>query len=157
HRGVATQARRAQRRPESDHDSPRRGLPVRAAMGRRILLAILAITALAVALFGIPLGIVVQHQETDEATLRLERQATIAAADVPSDLGRDGDEVALPTPPQNVKYALYTPQGALVTGDGPSQADQTVADATHGDITDTEAGGRLVVAVPVSSNGEVVG
>ena len=26
-----------------------------------------------------------------------------------------------------------------------------------GDITDTEAGGRLVVAVPVSSNGEVVG
>ena len=126
-------------------------------MRRRILLAILAITALAVALFGIPLGIVVRHQETDEATLRLERQATIAAADVPSDLGRDGDEVALPPPPAKVKYALYTPQGALVTGDGPSHADQTVADATRGDITDTEAGGRLVVAVPVSSNGEVVG
>jgi len=126
-------------------------------MRRRILLAILAITALAVALFGIPLGIVVQHQETDEATLRLEREATIAAADVPSDLGQDGDEVALPSPPANVKYALYTPQGPLVTGDGPSHADQTVADATHGDITDTEAGGRLVVAVPVSSNGEVVG
>ena len=126
-------------------------------MRRRILLAILAITALAVALFGIPLGIVVQHQETDEATLRLERQATIAAADVPSDLGRDGDEVALPPPPAKVKYALYTPEGVLVTGDGPSHADHTVADATRGDITDTEAGGRLVVAVPVSSNGEVVG
>ena len=82
---------------QSDHDSPRRGLPVRAAMRRRILLAILAITALAVALFGIPLGIVVRNQETDEATLRLERQATLAAADVPSDLGRDGDEVALPS------------------------------------------------------------
>ena len=48
-------------------------------MRRRILLAILAITALAVALFGIPLGIVVRHQETDEATLRLERQATLAS------------------------------------------------------------------------------
>ena len=74
-------------------------------MRRRILLAILAITALAVALFGIPLGIVVQHQETDEATLRLERQATIAAADVPSDLGRDG-RVA-PSPRQGQVRALH--------------------------------------------------
>src|SRR6185369_10183955 len=142
---------------ESHHHASGCRLPVRDPMRRRILLAILAITALAVALFGIPLGIVVRHQETDEATLRLERQATLAAADVPSDLGRDGGEVALPPPPAKVKYALYTPGGDLVTGDGPSRADKTVADATHGDITDTEAGGRLVVAVPVSSNGEVVG
>lgn len=126
-------------------------------MRRRILLAILAITALAVALFCIPLGIAVRSQETDEATLRLERAATLAASDVPSDFAGLNADRELPSAPSNVRYALYSTGGVLVSGDGPTTGDQPVTDATRGDITDTEAGGRLVVAVPVSSDGEVVG
>jgi signal transduction histidine kinase len=127
-------------------------------MRRRILLTILAITGLAIALFGLPLAIAVRSQETDEATLRLERQATLAARDIPDEFATAGADVAvLPSSPGNVSYALYTTEGELFAGQGPTAGDDPVLGAAVGRITDTEADGRLVVAVPVSADGAVVG
>jgi signal transduction histidine kinase len=126
-------------------------------MRRRIVLAILAIAAFAVVLFGVPLGIAVRSQEIDEATLRLERQATLAARVVSSDSAGAADPVELPAAPSDVTYGFYSAAGTLLAGNGPEQGDQPVLDAAGGSITDTEGNGKLVVAVPVSANESVVG
>ncbi|MCU1364410.1 MAG: Histidine kinase, partial [Ilumatobacteraceae bacterium] len=54
-------------------------------MRRRILVAILSIAGIAVVLFGVPLSIVVDRLVEEDATLRIERQAVLAAREVPGD------------------------------------------------------------------------
>ena len=54
-------------------------------MRRRILVAILSITGVAVLLFGIPLSVVVDRLVEEDATLRIERQAVLAAREIPAD------------------------------------------------------------------------
>jgi signal transduction histidine kinase len=125
-------------------------------MRRRILLTIVVITALAVGLFAIPLGVVVQRHYLDEATLKLEREAILAASRVPSNPAEvDADDVA--PGESGTRLALYDTTGRRVIGDGPATGDQPVANALRNQLTDTEHGGRLVVAVPVAENEQVFG
>ncbi|MCB9389996.1 MAG: hypothetical protein H6512_10655 [Acidimicrobiia bacterium] len=85
-------------------------------MKRRILVAILAITALSILLFAVPLGVLVERFVDQEATLRLERQAILAGRAVPADYATDNDPVELPAGEDGALLALYDMSGDLVVG-----------------------------------------
>lgn len=126
-------------------------------MRRRILAAILAVTALSILLFGLPLAVVVERFVDQDATLRLERQAILAARDVPADFATTGDPVELPAGTDAAALALYGRDGLLVTGNGPPAADPVTAAALANRVGDAEADRSRVVAVPVTAGERVIG
>ena len=126
-------------------------------MRRRVLVAILSVTAIAIVLFGVPLAIVVERFVDDDATLRVERQAVLASREVPADFATGNDPVELPTNDDGIVFALYGADGALITGIGPSQTDAATAKALGNQVVDVEITGARVVAVPVAADERVIG
>jgi signal transduction histidine kinase len=126
-------------------------------MRRRILVAILSVTTIAVALFGVPLAIVIERFVDESATLRIERQAVLAARTVPGDFATSNDPVELPPTSNGIDLALYDEHGTLITGIGPAKADATTVQALGNRVTDSEGSGRRIVAVPVAADEQVVG
>lgn len=126
-------------------------------MRRRILTSILVVTAIAVALFGIPLAFVVQRFVDENAILRVERQAVLASRTVPSDFLTSTDPVELPSTTDGIVLALYDRSGNLIAGTGPARADTTTQGALRNDVTDTELSNVRIVAVPVTGNEAVLG
>ena len=125
-------------------------------MRRRILLAILSISALAIALFALPLVFVTERFVDENATLRLERQAILAARSVPDDYRASNDAVELVSS-GSTHLALYDPDGARVSGVGPGKADATTLAALRNRVGDTESERARIVAVPVTVNEKVIG
>ncbi len=125
-------------------------------MRRRILGAILITTAIALVLFGVPLAVALARSALDDATIRLEREATLAARAVPSGYRTSMDPVELP-PAKGLTLALYGPDGRLFTGTGPQRADQFVIDAQRNRIRSGEISEGLVAAVPVTADERVIG
>ena len=126
-------------------------------MRRRILVAILSVTTIAVVLFGIPLALIVERFVDEGATLRVERQAVLASRQVPGDFATSQDPVELPSNSDGIVFALYDNAGRLVSGSGPATADATTTQALHNHVTDNEAAGTRIVAVPVAADENVVG
>jgi signal transduction histidine kinase len=126
-------------------------------MRSRILIAILSVTGAALLLFGIPLGFVVDRLVEEDALLRVERQAVLAAREVPSDFATNGDPVELPAGSDGVTLSLYDGTGKLVTGTGPRAAGAATAIALHNQVSTDEVAGTLIVAVPVTADETVVG
>jgi signal transduction histidine kinase len=126
-------------------------------MRRRVLVAILSVTAIAIVLFGVPLAIVVERFVDDDATLRVERQAVLASREVPTDFATGNDPVELPTNDDGIVFALYGADGALITGRGPSQADGATTLALGNQVVDVEIPRARVVAVPVAADERVIG
>ena len=126
-------------------------------MRRRILVAILTITTLAVVLFGVPLALVIHRLVDQDATLRLERQAILATRDVPSDFATTGDPVELPSSPIGITLAFYDLHGTLVAGAGPTVADAVTRTALGNEPANAESAGRKIVAVPVAADEAVIG
>ena len=126
-------------------------------MRRRVLVAILSVTAIAIVLFGVPLAIVVERFVDEEATLRVERQAVLAAREVPADFVTGHDPVELPTNDDGIVFALYGADGSLITGNGPIQADAATTEALGNQVVDVEIPGARVVAVPVAADERVIG
>src|SRR5258705_13531173 len=90
------------------------GVPLR----RRVLVAILAVTALAVILFALPLGIAVQRLYRTEAVTALQRDAARAAGVVPDTI--PGGPVSLPRPsPAPPGIGGFGTAGRRVAGSGP--------------------------------------
>ena len=125
-------------------------------MRRRITLAIVLVTALAVALFGIPLAVVLRHLYITNARATLVREATLSARDIPADFANETDPIDLPTSRAGIAVGLYTLDGHRLSGAGPSEADVAVRDALASRVADVEVGDRLVAAVPVAVNETVV-
>jgi signal transduction histidine kinase len=125
-------------------------------MRRRILGAIVAVTAVAVALFGFPLALAVQHLYRSEAVVRLEREATRATTAVPADFPTATERVELPAPEEGTTLAVYRANGRLVAGVGPAAMDQAARAARAGRVAERSAGGLLVVAVPVADEERVI-
>jgi signal transduction histidine kinase len=117
----------------------------------------MSITAAAVLLFGIPLAVVVDRLVGEDATLRIERQAVLAAREVSADFATSADPIELPSATDGVTLAFYDRAGALVTGSGPNPADPAVRRSLTNQITTAETSGALVVAIPVTSNETVIG
>ncbi|MEO6156564.1 MAG: histidine kinase dimerization/phospho-acceptor domain-containing protein, partial [Ilumatobacteraceae bacterium] len=126
-------------------------------MRRRILTAILSITAITVLLFGIPLAVLVGRFVNENADLHLERQAVIAARDVPGNYASSRDPVELPRPEPGVSLALYDLRGGRIVGSGPPTADGTTSGALMNRIATGEAAGSRIVAVPVTADERIVG
>lgn len=125
-------------------------------MKRRLTASILAVTVLAVILFALPLGIVVQRFVDEQAALRLERQAVLSSRQVPSDFATKPDPVELPSR-SGVAFGLYDQHGNLVAGRGPRRADALVAAALRNQIRQAEVGESRVAAIPIVEQEVVVG
>ena len=126
-------------------------------MRRRILAAILSVTAVAIVLFGVPLALVVQRFVDDDAALRVERAAVLASRQVPADFATSNDPVELPTNGDGIVLALYDHDGVLIAGSGPTVADAVTTEALGNRIADVELSGARVVAVPVAADERVIG
>jgi signal transduction histidine kinase len=125
-------------------------------MRRRITTAIVGVTALAIALFGFPLAFVIRQLYFNDAQVTLQREATLAAHDVPSDFATNVDAIDLPTNTKGISIGLYAPDGTKLSGDGPERGDRSVIDAATNKIAEGESNDRFIAAVPVATNEQVV-
>jgi signal transduction histidine kinase len=126
-------------------------------MRRRILIAILSVTTITVMLFGVPLALVARRFVDESATLRVERQAVLAARTIPHRFATSTDPVELPTNNDGITFALYDASGRLISGNGPRTADASTTEALHNHVTDRQTDGTRLVAVPIAANEQVVG
>ncbi len=125
-------------------------------MKRRILASTLGVTVVALLVLGVPLGLAVKNLYVGQEVLRLEREASetrassVNAASVgsgdPIELNNDG----------STRFAAYDANGRRIAGSGPARADAAVTRALRGDVTDARSSGRIVVAIPVTGNEQVV-
>ena len=116
-------------------------------MTRRIFLTIVAVTTLAVVLFGVPLAILVNRRIHDDAVIELQRAASAAAVALPRS-GAGAPPVTLPSE-RGLRLALYDAAGTLVAGSGPAQADAVVQATRDGTVHDGIVGDQRVVALPL--------
>jgi signal transduction histidine kinase len=125
-------------------------------MRRRIAVALLGVTTLALVAFGVPLGAAVARLVRQQAVLRLEREASRASVEVSVPLDAGSDPSDLPRPDKGTSLALYDGLGVKVFGSGPASEDPVTAHAASGMVADGTVGDELVVAVPLVFNEEVV-
>jgi signal transduction histidine kinase len=123
-------------------------------VSRRILTAIVVVTALGIAGFGVPLAVAVQRLYRNEALVRLGREAARAGAQVPSSFRTSGDPVELPAPDKGTQLGLYAPDGRRLLGVGPDRGGDAVARAATGQLTESTHG-ALVVASPLTGDEQV--
>jgi signal transduction histidine kinase len=119
------------------------------------VLAIAGVAAVAVALFAIPLALILQRTYRDEELLRLQRDTIAATRAI--DVGSDArDPVELPR--SQDALAAYDRGGRRVSGAGPARADRVVTVALRSASPAEQAGdGRLVAAVPLLSGERITG
>ena len=127
-------------------------------MRRRLSVAIVAVATATLALFALPLAIVLRDGYRDQELLRLQRDTVAAARQI--DLGTTaGDPVELPAGAD--RFAVYDAAGRRVAGspaDGPARADRLVADATQRRRPTTRIRpGALLAAVPLLTGERVTG
>ena len=127
---------------------------------RIVGLAVLA-AVLAIGLFGVPLALAVaQYALTDERA-KLERMADAAALAVSADVLRGDTPTWSPATKGNADLAVYVYDGyphiLRIMGTGPARGDTTVEQALGGAIGRDDPDRELIVAVPVTHQGEVIG
>ena len=116
----------------------------------------MAVTAVAVVLFGVPLAILVPRFVDEQDASRLERDAVLASRQVPGDFATSGDPVELPES-GGVDYALYGSDGSLVVGSGPGDGGTLVRRSLTNRVVREERGETRVVAIPIVDHERVVG
>ncbi len=136
-------------RRDTPHTRPSR--PLR----RRVRGSILAITAVAVLLFAIPLAVAISSGYRAQAIADLQRDATRVAAIVPDQFGTDGSTIRLPADlPRSSTIGVYRVDGTLVAFAGPPHSTVAAA-ATDGHLHEAVEGSDLAVAAPVPSDAGV--
>jgi signal transduction histidine kinase len=122
---------------------------------RRLVFAIAGVASAAVALFAVPLALVLAQSYRDREQLRLQRDTVAATREV--DLSRaSGDPVEVP--PSRDQLAVYDRAGRRVAGHGPARADAlTRAALTTGRPQARSASGHLLAAVPLVLNERITG
>ncbi len=123
-------------------------------MSRRVLTAILVVAGLAIAGFGVPLSVAVEHLYRNEAILRLGRDAARAGAQVSASFRTSGDPVELAASDADTRLGLYAPDGRRLQGSGPDHGGKEVTRAATGRVAESTHG-ALVVATPLSSEEHV--
>lgn len=123
-------------------------------MRRRILVVVLSAVVLAIALFGIPLGVAVQRTITGSEQDELERLALRGAVTVGP--GFRHDPVELPPTQAADVLGVYGVDGALVTGDGPSTVEIGSEGAPLTHVVTEQTQSEISVFVPVSSGERVI-
>jgi signal transduction histidine kinase len=124
---------------------------------RRLAQLTVAAAVLAVSLFGLPLAVAIwQYAEANELR-NLERVAEATALAVAADVFEEEIPSALPDKADDVELALYDNGGALLVGTGPEEPGEHVRRAMDAEVSDVQEGATLVVAVPVTHDGDVIG
>ena len=109
-------------------------------MQRRLLISMLAVTVVAVVLFGVPLTFVLSRQLVDEANQQLRRDATTLARGLQerteAGFPADADQLARSLPD---RYVLIREKGAPATtaGTAPPRHDTIAASASTADFSVT--------------------
>lgn len=124
-------------------------------MRRRILLVAISTLLLAAVLLGVPLTLSTIHGAESAQRSSLERAALRAATAIGATL-EHGDPAELPTSPSGTHVAVYTTRGVLIQGDGPTHDDNAALATHYQGATDADEPGTIAVAVPVSSNEQVI-
>lgn len=116
-------------------------------MSRRLLVAMLAVTTLAVVAFFVPAALAIRNAQQRQDLLELQREASVVATRVasqgltPEILDPVDDDHAI---------GLYRLSGRLVAGDGPATAtDAVVLKGIDGFIAEGYVDDSLVAVVPV--------
>lgn len=124
-------------------------------MRRRIISAIVGVTAFVLLALGIPLAIVAERSIVGSEVVELQAKAAqlLTEIDLPivdAELDDLADEPDAPPP-----FGIYDVTGKLVYGAGPAEADDTVLAALQGTTTST-SNDVIVVATPITDRDESV-
>jgi signal transduction histidine kinase len=127
-------------------------------MTRRILASILAATAVALIVLGVPLAIAIGRLYRNQAVTQLQREVTLAAGAVP-DTGLTGPDPveAPPGADSTTVFGYYNQGGHLVAGVGPPLADATAVVALRHGIGEAIDHGHLVVSAQVTVGQQTTG
>ncbi|MCP2344009.1 HAMP domain-containing sensor histidine kinase [Nonomuraea roseoviolacea] len=125
------------------------GVPLR----RRVLVVIVSVTALAVALFLVPLAIAVNILYHDQTVAALQRDAAWVATAVPDEAARDaGAGLKLPARLSGeLAVGGYAVDGTRLFGEGPARS-PLAASSRDGHVHDMVENGFLAVSAPVPSD-----
>lgn len=122
---------------------------------QRVLTSIVGVTALAVALFAVPLGYALAVGYHTEAITSLQREAVRIAATVPDSFGTGTSTVNLPPGlPRSQAVGIYRVDGARIAHAGPGHS-AIAAAVADGHLHSSVENGQLAVAAPVPADGEV--
>ncbi len=118
----------------------------------------MAVHAVTVALlvFAAPLAVLTWTSLRSEERGELERAALAAAVHVGPQFTA-GDPLDLPSTEPDTIVTVYDARGRRAGGPGPDTGGPLVAQAASGVVASDQAGGQLVVAVPVVSAEHVIG
>ena len=123
-------------------------------MRTRIVRLTVLVTAVAFAVFGIPLAIGLAKYFIDDQSAQLERLAEATATSVSSNLATPHLPAATLRDP-SLQIGVYDRTGTRVAGTGPTRADPMVNTALAGVNNRSMLDGRFAVAVTVA-DGEVI-
>lgn len=125
-------------------------------MRRRLALAIVGVTAGAIVLFAVPLGIALRKVYRDEDLLRLERDTVAATRAIDIGPAREGDPIEIPRSAD--RRVVYNRSGRVLAGTAAAgdpaiarEAVRTGRPAIH------EGDGRVLAAVPILSHERLTG
>jgi signal transduction histidine kinase len=118
---------------------------------RRITEAIVGVSALILLVLGIPLALAVHRSILDSEVVELQAHAarTLSGINIPLDpaaLAKVTSESDPPSP-----FSVYTPDGTILFGDGPAEADSAARRALAGNPAST-TDGEIVVATPITDD-----
>jgi signal transduction histidine kinase len=126
-------------------------------MRRRIVAVALAASMLAITVFGVPLAAAVAAYTIKYGEGELERDADTVALAVAADLF-DGHPVGrLPETSEAAAISVYGMAGTRLAGDGPNPGGLFVSDSLEGHTHAGEDADELVVTIPVTHDGDVIG
>jgi signal transduction histidine kinase len=126
-------------------------------MKRRIILSIVGVVIVALLVLGVPLAVAVARLYESEEVLRLEREANEARTAVSTSRVERGERMRIGSDDGANRFVVYDAQGRRLGGKGPARADGPTRKALDGDTADARIGDRIIVAVPINGDREVVG
>ncbi|TFV89913.1 HAMP domain-containing sensor histidine kinase [Blastococcus sp. CT_GayMR16] len=125
-------------------------------MTRRIVTTVLVVCTLAVALFFVPMALLVRDQYRHTDLLELQRLNFVAVRHVPDTAADRARWTPADTNPDH-RYALYDSSGRRITGNGPVTADAAITEALRGDVAGGATDDEIVAATPLGSGARPTG
>lgn len=126
-------------------------------MKRQVMVALVSVAALAVLILAVPLGLQAYRLDVAETELLLERDAALVARAVPVTFDSSPTPVVLPLLSRDRTVTLYDDDGVRIQGPGPATGDALVDQALVGSTVRGFVGPDFVVALPLTSDTEIVG
>ena len=118
-------------------------------------MSIVAVAALTVLVFAVPLAIAVRSVDYNQAVTALQRDATRVTAVVPDSITSDTNALRLPAGlPAGLTVGVYTIGGRLIDYHGPASS-ALAAEAADGQVHTGVEGADLAVSAPVPSDQSV--